>query len=113
MAYVLTLLLALTIAVLTLTPTVPGPEGLPGLDKLAHALAFGLFVLPLSIAYPARWFRIWGLALAFGGLIEIVQPFVGRSNEWADLLADGVGAACGIGLVLLYFRARRLQKRRA
>lgn len=109
MAYGLTLLLALAIAVLTLTPTVPGPEGLPGLDKLAHALAFGLFVLPMSMAYPARWIGIWVLALAFGGLIEIVQPFFGRSDEWADLLADGFGAACGIGIVLLYVRARRLR----
>ena len=90
-----TLALALIIAVLTLTPVTPGPQGLPGLDKLAHVLAFGALAAPLAFAYPRHWRAVALVVLAYGGMIEIVQPYTGRSAEWADFLADGVGAFLG------------------
>ncbi|WP_297772146.1 VanZ family protein [uncultured Roseovarius sp.] len=105
MAYLLTALIAALIALLTLTPQMPGPPGFPGVDKLAHSVAFLLLVFPISVTRPRKW-RIVGLwAMCYGALIEIVQPHVGRSAEWADLLADGVGVAIGIALALA---ARRL-----
>lgn len=100
MAPLLTFFLALAIAITTLMPSTGGTAPLLGLDKLAHLVAFALLVLPLSLRAPHRWPLIWIAAVAYGGLIEIVQPHVGRGAEWADLLADGLGAGLGIGLAL-------------
>ncbi|MEQ8902407.1 MAG: VanZ family protein [Roseovarius sp.] len=103
----LTLALALIIAVLTLTPSsVQG--GVPGLDKLAHFLAFGALAAPLAFAYPRHWRAVALVVLAYGGMIEIVQPFTGRSAEWADLLADGLGAFLGAWGAARLGRRRRL-----
>ena len=95
MAHALTALLALVIALLTLAPQAPGPEGIPGLDKLAHFVAFAALAAPLAWRYPHLWRAVALAALAYGGLIEIVQPLTGRTAEWADLLADGAGAFAG------------------
>ncbi len=108
-ALVLTAAIALMIGWGTLTP--PGAAGpaLPLSDKQLHALGFGLLVLPLSLVRPAtiRWLA--PLALAYGGAIELIQPAVGRSAEWADFLADGIGIALGVTPGLI--RARLAQAR--
>jgi VanZ family protein len=52
---------------------------------------------------------IWITAVAFGGLIEIVQPYVGRGAEWADLVADGLGAALGVSLGLFIRKILRIK----
>src|SRR6056297_2721859 len=88
----LTIALALIIAALTLMPVPSGPPGPVGLDKLSHLLAFGGLAVPLSWRHPERWRAVALAAFAYGGVIEIVQPYVGRSAELADLLADGIGA---------------------
>ena len=106
MIHCITLALALIIATLTLLPS-PGPQGIPGLDKLAHFLAFGALAAPLAFAYPRHWRAVALAVLAYGGLIEIVQPYMGRSAEWADLLADGVGAFLGAWGAVRIGRGRR------
>ena len=95
MAHALTAVLAIIIALLTLMPQAPGPEGIPGFDKLAHFTAFAALAAPLSWRYPHYWRAVALATLAYGGLIEIVQPLTGRSAEWADLLTDGAGAFTG------------------
>ncbi len=91
----LTLAIAGLIAWATLSP--PGPPGpaIPYLDKLAHAVAFAILVAPLAWCRPRA--LVWGapLALLYGGVIELVQPGFGRSAEWADFWADGIGVAVG------------------
>jgi VanZ family protein len=98
MAIVASLLLALIVAVLTLSPATPGPEGIPHIDKLAHLLAFAAVAAPLAWRFPRHWRAMALCGLAYGGVIEIVQPFTGRSAEWGDFLADGIGAFAGAGL---------------
>jgi VanZ family protein len=90
------------IAVATLMPQDHLPQGPAGLDKAFHALAFAALVLPAALLRPDRLPVVMLLAFAYGGLIEPIQPLVGRSAEWADLLADafGVMAGAGIGLAL-------------
>lgn len=95
MVHVLTLFMALVIGWLTLTPQPPGPPGVPGWDKIGHVVAFAALSAPLAWRHPRHWWAVALAALAFGGLIEIVQPYVGRSREIADLLADGAGAVLG------------------
>ena len=91
-----TAVLAFGIAVVTLTPT---PDtGLPGSDKTYHILAFAALVLPL--AFVGRWpvVPVFFGAIAYGGLIELLQPMTGRTAEWADFYADALGAALGVGV---------------
>lgn len=107
MARFVTLILALVIAALTLIPHPPGPQGVPGLDKLLHFIAFAALAMPMAYARPAAWRAVALTVLAYGGVIEIVQPFVGRGAEWADLLADALGAFGGAYLAARLGRLRR------
>jgi len=60
---------------------------------------------------------IWMIpaALVFGAAIELVQPFVGRSAELVDFVADIVGVACGLalGLILRMQRIKSLRGQKA
>lgn len=91
-----TLTLALIIAVLTLTPM---PSGGPaGSDKIYHILAFASLAFPLSLMRPRLVIWVALAVIAYGGSIELVQPFFGRQAEWADLVADAFGAVMGAGV---------------
>ena len=89
----ITLVLAAIIAVLTLAPMPAG--GPAGSDKVYHVLAFASLAFPLSLVGP-RW-TVWVIlgVIAYGGVIEVIQPFFGRQAEWADLIAGGTGAILG------------------
>lgn len=91
---------------LTLSPNPTGDVKLPlfeGADKVVHALMFGfltwMFHIDLSklkgghIKCRSAWLCAT-VALFIGVLIEWLQDFMslGRSMEFADLLADGIGA---------------------
>jgi VanZ family protein len=109
----LLVLLVFVVSCLALTPK--PPEGSQsGLDKVAHLLAFTALAFSGCLGSPAsrgtRTALLFGL-LAFGGLIEVLQWFVpGRSSEWGDLLADGIGIAFGAGLASLVFRLKLRQR---
>ena len=99
------------LAVLGLSLT-PHPESVLGrlsvYDKAEHFIAYivlGFFavrsigrrgVLPLVLAIAS--------CAAMGGLIEIIQPLVGRNKELADFLVDLGGAAIGavVGAVVAF-----------
>jgi VanZ family protein len=71
-------------------------------------MAFTALAFSGYLAFPAtqrtRTALLLGL-LAYGGLIEVLQLFVpGRSAEWGDLLADGIGIAFGAALAALAVR---------
>lgn len=102
-ALFLTALLAFVIGVLTLVP-LNVPDAMPGSDKHHHLIAFAALALPPAALAPRL---LWGLlpALAFYGvLIEVLQPFVGRSGDRLDALADGMGLIVGTALGLLLHR---------
>jgi VanZ family protein len=75
----------------------PVGGGLAVWDKLLHFSAyFGLAGIA-AVALGRRTTVLWaafGLA-AFGGLLEIVQSFVGRDAEWGDELANIIGVCVG------------------
>jgi hypothetical protein len=89
----MTIVLAVIIAVLTLAPMPAG--GPAGSDKICHILAFACLAFPLPLVRPRL--AIWVVlgVISYGGLIEMIQPFFGRQAEWADLIADGIGAILG------------------
>jgi VanZ family protein len=113
MAHALTALFALAVALSTLVPVPPGPANIPGLDKLAHVTAFAALAMPLAWRYPHLWRAVALAALAYGGVIEIAQPFTGRTASWGDLLADGAGALIGAGVAARIGRRRRARAARA
>ena len=106
-ALLLSAIFGLGIGYFTLTPN---PNYLlTSSDKLAHLLGFAFLLVPAALLYRHALYWILPCAIAFGGVIEIIQPYVNRNGEWGDFLADAIGAILGVsaGLLLRYvFRKR-------
>ena len=75
------------------------------LQNAGHSLAF--LELSLALCYAATFYfhRRLGvvalvviavLSMLFGGMVEVVQGFVGRQSSWSDLGLDGVGTLAGV-----------------
>ena len=91
-----TVILGFAILWATLTPqTMPELELVP-LDKVAHAAAFGLLILPTAWGYPRALAVTIPAALLLGGAIELLQPLVGRGRELADFLMNVLGIGLGL-----------------
>lgn len=103
----LLVLLLVVVSYLALTPKpLDGYES--GLDKLGHFMAFAALAFSAYLSFPSsrgmRTALLLGL-LAYGALIEVLQLLVpGRSAEWGDWLADGIGMVFGTGLAACVFR---------
>jgi VanZ family protein len=100
------------VAYLCLRPSAGGEQWFPGADKWAHFLAFfALAGMLLALVERRHYAAVCAGLLAFGGVIEIAQCFMpyGRSAEWPDLAADGVGIVAG-WLVSVPFRESWLQR---
>ncbi len=102
--------LASLISYLTLT-AITVPAILPQNDKLQHVLAFAALAFPIAALRP-RWLVVALPVFAgFGAVIELIQPYVGRSQDLMDWLADlagiGIGAVAGLFLNRLAFLLRR------
>jgi hypothetical protein len=106
-AIALTALLALTIAVLTLTPMSTSAVSQLS-DKLLHAIAFMGLVLPCAVLTPRLLKFVVPFAVTFGAAIEIIQPYVGREPKFLHFVADGVGIGIGVmlGVFLRFVFAR-------
>lgn len=100
------LTLGIVISWLTLTP-----QDLPDLgpslpvDKLAHVAAFTALILPSAILRPQFLWWTFPIAALLGFSIELIQPCVGRSQEWMDLVADCIGLIVGTALGLMIRRS--------
>jgi len=107
-ALALTAILAMLIAYLTLTP-LSAPALFPGVDKIYHIVAFAALMIPSASLYRSVLYYTLPGAILFGGMIEIIQPYVNRSGDMADFVADITGIILGlaIGLVLRYIFCTR------
>ncbi len=89
----------------------PPPQADTGWDKLNHLLAFSVLAVCACLASAGarrRFVRVSLALLAYGVFIEAVQTQIpGRSGEWPDLLADGMGIAIGLLLVAMLDRLRK------
>jgi VanZ family protein len=113
---ILMVILALLVLAFSLTPR---PALLLGrlsvYDKLGHFIAYaalGFFAMcavdrrgPLSFAVTIAGCTI------FGGLIEIVQPFVGRKRDLGDFLINLAGAAIGASIAALLLKISRSREK--
>ncbi len=108
--FVSTVAIAVAIGILALTPVPAMPPNHPLSDKMAHMLAFLAVVFPTAALWPRAIAWVGVLAVLYGAAIEVIQPFTGRTAEFGDLVADGIGV--GLGIILgsslrWYFAARR------
>lgn len=105
---VLSFVIALLIAGLTLSPMPVGVFAVSGIDKVYHFAAFLCLIFPLIVTDSRRWFWAVPLIILYGGAIELIQPTVGRSAEWLDFGANMTGVLAGAALAeLLHDRIRR------
>ena len=108
---VLLLVLMVTVCWLAFTPN-PTLPAVGSNDKLNHLLAFMTLGLVAALSLGAGLRQQAGVAaglLAFGIFIELVQAGIpGRSAEWLDVAADGMGTLAGIAGVVLLRRLRPL-----
>lgn len=97
--------IVVALLVLMLGPFGSAQAGTGIWDKAAHAIAFLIIPICLAIDLPLR--RLSALAilsLAIGGAVELIQGRTGRDASWGDFLADGVGVAAAVA-VLVALRA--------
>lgn len=109
LALLSTLVLAMIIAWGMLHPKPPTPDlDIQRADKLYHVIAFAGLIFPTAMLFARSLIWILPLAAFFGGVIELVQPCVGRDAELADVLADllGLGVGTVFGLTLRAWRRR-------
>jgi hypothetical protein len=91
----LTLMILAAITVLSLWPLERLPE-MSGSDKIHHYIAYVGLMLPTALRLPRRWLLLALLFLLWSGAIELIQPWVNRYGEWADLAANGAGLLTGL-----------------
>ena len=105
----LTLIVTAVLTVAMLWPINQTPQAPNGTDKLVHLIAFAALAFPLARTGRIGLVPVFIGAIAFGGIIELIQPSFGRSADMQDWIADIAGVVLGIILALLY---RRLRKQR-
>ena len=66
-----------------------------GTDKTYHLIAYFLLALPLGLKKPNKCILIIFLFIIFGGVIEVIQPYVNRYGEWLDFFANTMGVLSG------------------
>ena len=96
-----TIFLLLVIAFLSLYPLPKLPE-FSGTDKTHHLVAYFLLALPSGLKKPNKWVLFISLFIIFGGVIEMIQPYVNRYGEWLDFFSNTIGVIFGfyVGVIL-------------
>ena len=91
-----TIALTMIIAVLTLSPSNSVPS-VGNQDKLYHFVAFAALIFPIAFLQPNKLGPLAiGLAIFYGGAIEVIQPSVGRTMSFLDFVADAFGVGGGV-----------------
>jgi len=81
----------------------------PNSDKTMHFIVYAIVALPVALASPRNLIGVlFGIAV-WSGVIELIQPYVGRYGEWMDLFANIGGIAIGamLGLAVMRFIAAK------
>jgi|TARA_R100000501_G_C2588167_1_gene89078 VanZ family protein len=81
-------------------------------DKASHFISYFLLTLVGILAFPSVPLIVIGVAiLAQSALVEAVQPYVGRSRDLYDLMANALGIS-GVLAPVVVFRLREFVKQR-
>lgn len=90
----------IAVNMLSLFPLPELPDML-GNDKTGHLLAYAALSFPVSYARP-KYFSVCLVAFVlWGGVIEIIQPYVNRYGEWLDFGANTTGVILGFVTALV------------
>lgn len=95
--------LGVVLIALLLYGSLAPPQVLPAIgesDKVWHGACYAVVMAYLSQVYRSLGSRV-GIALtliALGIVIEFIQPYVNRSFDWGDALANGIGVAVALTL---------------
>ena len=92
----LTLVIALIILFLSVQPPGEGDPKFLVSDKVLHLFAYCLLVLPISLERIFSRFSVFYFSLAYGGFVELIQPFWGREADIMDFFANAGGIILGI-----------------
>jgi VanZ family protein len=106
--FILFILSAALILIFSLFISVPNIREIKSFDKIEHTAAYMFlgFLFIFSFTKENKILLISIIACtAYGGLIEILQGFLGRNPEIIDLAADFTGAVIGS------FAGRLIQKK--
>jgi VanZ family protein len=90
---------------------------LMGFDKIIHFFSFTLLAFMMIIGLSKQYsegcyhFNIYYLTvlslIGYGIILEYVQGYVpGRTFEWADAIANGIGVLSGRALFFLIYKTR-------
>lgn len=91
-------IIGVVITILLLIP-ISGPDlssSLLGADKAVHFLFFFALVMPSLTFYPRSWAWVVPVAIVYGGMIELIQPYFGRGMELGDFIANSLGVLAAI-----------------
>ncbi len=99
-----TFIFLILISFLSLYPLPKLPD-IQGNDKFHHLFAYFLLALPTGLKKPEKWVFYILIFVIFGGILEILQPYVNRFGEWLDFLANTLGVTFGLitGLIFKNF----------
>ncbi len=89
------LALVVTAGLLAPMSGVSGPK-ITGLDKIIHFALFFILVLPALVVAPRIWVWVVPVAIVYGGIIEIIQPYFGRGMEFGDFIANTLGVLAAV-----------------
>jgi hypothetical protein len=98
-----TIFMLTVITLLSLNSGIDLPS-VPGGDKMHHFIAYALLMFPVALKKPKHWPFIALLFLCLSGGVELLQPLVGRQNDWLDLYANWTGIMFSILLAQLIHR---------
>jgi len=79
------------ISIATLTPLEQLPIHVPGSDKLHHIIGFSSWSLMVAAGKQKTFTYLCLFIFLWGGIIELIQPYVNRYGEWLDFGANTVG----------------------
>ena len=72
-----------------------------------HLIVFAALAYPLARTGRFGLVPVFVGASVYGGHIEVMQPYFGRSADMQDWIADIISVALEIALALLYLRLRK------
>ncbi|MFT6139875.1 MAG: hypothetical protein ACJAYB_001233 [Psychromonas sp.] len=98
-----TIFMLTVITLLSFNFSINLPSVLGG-DKIHHFIAYALLMFPVALKKPKNWLLIALFFLFLSGGIELLQPLVGRTNDWLDLVANWTGIIFSILLAQLIYR---------
>jgi VanZ family protein len=70
----------------------------PGQDKLAHLIVYSTLALIHGLSWAPKPIHLAISLFLHGVAIELIQPYVGRTFEWSDMLANAMGIFLGLAL---------------